>query len=217
MIRDAISQYEEALAQFELDRIPGTWILDTVPDLESVKQGIGLSLPPAAATMRYSANIKTDAVIRWGFYALTRVVRKILKKPMGIKGDEELKALEDGIRRMKRETERSILEHFKDYQENIKFQYMLRLVDAAGVHLFEDLTECFRIYVSDLKELIDSMGNKRSGRVELGETLAAVEAALEAMQPRIAALRLDVAGMRGGELLSGQERQILDGHKRTIG
>ena len=197
MVRDAIGQYEEALDQFELDRIPEKWTLDTVPDLENVKQGIGLSLPPAAATMRYSANIKTDAVIRWGLYALTGLVRKILRKPMGVKGDEELRALKDGIRRMKRETERSILEHFKDYQENIKFQYMLRLVDAASARLYEGLTECFRIYVSDLKELIDSMGSERSDRERLGESLGAVETALAAMQHRIEALRLDVDSMRG--------------------
>jgi hypothetical protein len=197
MVRDAVNQYEEVLAQFELDRIPGKWAMDAVPDLESVKQGIDLNLPPAAATMRYSANIKTDAVIRWGFYALTRVVRKILKKPMGIRGDEELKALKDGIRRMKRETERSIMEHFRDYKENLKFQYMQRLVDAAGIHLYEALTECFRMYVSDLKELIDSMGNERSDRAQLGDTLGVVETALVAMQPRIETLRLDVGSMRG--------------------
>jgi len=206
MVRDAVGRYEEALAQFELDRIPGKWTLDTVPDLESVKMGIGLSLPPAAATMRYSANIKTDAVIRWGLYALTRVVRKVLKKPTGIRGDEELKALKDGIRRMKRETERSILEHFKDYQENIKFQYMLRLVDAAGARLFEGLTECFKIYVSDLKGLIDSMGSERSDREHLVASLGAVETDLEAMRPRIEDLRMEVAGMRG-EPSPGNERR----------
>jgi hypothetical protein len=206
MVRDAVSRYEEALAQFELERIPGKWALDTVPDLENVKMGIGLSLPPAAATMRYSANIKTDAVIRWGLFALTRVVRKILKKPTGIQGDEELKALKAGIRRMRRETERSILEHFKDYQENIKFQYMLRLVDAAGARLFEGLTECFKVYVSDLKELIDSMGSERSDREHLGEALGGVESALEAMRSRIETLRKDVAGMRG-EPHSGDGRQ----------
>jgi hypothetical protein len=107
---------------------------------------------------------------------------------------------------MKRETERSILEHFKDYQENIKFQYMLRLVDAAGARLFEGLTECFKIYVSDLKGLIDSMGNERSDREHLVESLGAVEAALEAMRPRIEDLRMDVAGMRG-EPSPGNERR----------
>jgi GTPase SAR1 family protein len=205
MVRDAVSRYEEVLAQFELDRNPGKWALDTVPDLETVKQGIGLSLPSAAATMRYSANIKADAVLHWGLYSLLGVVRKILKKSTGVKGDQELKALADGIRRMKRETERSILEHFKDYKENIKFQYMLRLVDAAGARLFEGLTDCFRVYVSDLKSLIDTMGDERSDRVRLGESLGDVEAALTAMQPRILAMRRDVDGMRA-ESPSDRER-----------
>jgi GTPase SAR1 family protein len=208
MVRDAVNQYEEALAQFELDRIPGQCSFDTVPDLESIKQSIGLSLPPAAATMRYSANIKTDAVIRFGFYALLRVVRKALKKPMGIKGDEELKALEDGIRRMKRETERSILERFRDYQENIKFQYILRLVDAAGSRLYEGLTEQFRVYVSDLKELIDSMSSERSDKEQVGEALGAIEAAVGAIQSRIETIRRDVSLMRG-DVDSGQERSAM--------
>ncbi len=205
MVRDAVNQYEEALAQFELDRIPGQCAFDTIPDLESIKQSIGLSLPPAAATMRYSANIKTDAVIRLGFYALARLVRKALKKPMGIKGDEELKALKDGIRRMKRETERSILEHFRDYQENIKFQYMLRLVDAAASRLFEALTEHFRIYVSDLKELIDSMSSERSDKEHVAEALGAIEAAVGAMQFQVESMRRDVSRMRT-DLDSGEER-----------
>ena len=190
------NQYEEALAQFELDRIPGQVAFDTVPDLESIKQSMGLSLPPAAATMRYSANIKTDAVIRFGIYALLRVVRKALKKPLGAKGDEEIKALQDGVRRMKRETERSILEHFKDYQENIKFQYVLRLLDVAGSRLFEGLTEHFRIYVSDLNELIDSMSSERSDKEQVGEALGSIEAALSAIHSQIESLRRDVDQLR---------------------
>ncbi len=204
MVRDAVNQYDEALAQFELDLIPGQWAFDAVPDLENIKQSIGLSLPPAAATMRYSANIKTDAVVRLGLYALLRVVRKALKKPMGAKGDEELRALKDGIRRMKRETERSILEHFRDYQENIKFQYMLRLLDAAGGRLFEGLTEHFRMYVSDLSALIDSMGSERSDKEQVGEALGAIEAALGAMQSRVEAMRREVNRMRADVDSSGE-------------
>ncbi len=199
MVRDAVNQYEEVLAQFELDRIPGQYSFDTIPDIENIKQSIGLTLPPAAATMRYSANIKTDAVIHFGFYTLLRVVRKALKKPLGAKGDEELKALQDGIRRMKRETERSIQEHFKDYQENIKFQYILRLVDAAGSRLFEALTEHFRVYLSDLKELIESMSGEHNDKEKIGHALGAVENAVEAIKSRIESLRRDVDLMRGDE------------------
>ena len=198
MVRDAISQYEDALGQFDLDQLPGRHVsFDTVPDLEDIKASVGLSLPPAAATMRYSANIKTDAVIRLGLYTLLRVVRKAMKKPLSAKGDEEIKALKDGIRRMKRETERSILEHFKDYQENIKFQYVLRLVDAAGSRLFESLTQHFRIYVSDLKSLADSMNSEHSDKAQVIETLAAIGRAIEEMQSRVDTVRRQVVKMRG--------------------
>ena len=197
MVDDAINRYEGALAQLDTSRWPGgASSFDSVPDLESVKRAIGLSLPPAAATMRYSAHIKTDAVLRLGLYALLRLVRRALKKPLGERGDEQIQALQDGIRRMKRETERSIQEHFKDYQENIKFQYLRKLVDAAGQHLFEGLAEHFQIYVSDLKVLAQSMHGERSDKEQIIEALRAITQAMAGIQGRIETLRHDVGDMR---------------------
>jgi hypothetical protein len=197
MVHDAISQYEGALAQLDTVRWPaGASSFDSVPDLESVKRSIGLSLPPAAATMRYSAHIKTDAVLRLGLYALLRFVRRALKKPLGEKGDEQIQALVDGIRRMKRETERSIQEHFRDYQENIKFQYLRKLVDAAGQHLFESLTEHFQIYVSDLKTLAESMHGERSDKEQIIKALHEIAEDMAGIQSRIETLRRDVGEMR---------------------
>ena len=197
MVDDAINRYDDALAQLDTTRWPGgASSFDSVPDLESVKRSIGLSLPPAAATMRYSAQIKTDAVLRLGWYALLRLVRRALKKPLGEMGDEQIQALQDGIRRMKRETERSIQEHFRDYQENIKFQYLRKLVDAAGQHLFESLAEHFQIYVSDLKTLAQSMHGERSDKEQIIEALRAITADMAGIQSRIEALRRDVGEMR---------------------
>jgi GTPase SAR1 family protein len=197
MINDAVRQYEGALAQLDTTRWPGgASSFDTVPDLESVKRSIGLSLPPAAATMRYSAQIKTDAIVRMGLYAVLRLVRRALKKPLGERGDDQIQALEDGIRRMKRETERSIQAHFRDYQENIKFQYLRKLVDAAGRHLFEGLTEHFQIYVSDLKTLAESMHGERSDKEQIIEALREIKAAVASIQSRIETLRHDVDEMR---------------------
>jgi GTPase SAR1 family protein len=208
MVRDAVNQYEDALGQFELERIPGQLAFDTVPDLESIKHSIGLNLPAAAATMRYSAHIKTDAVMRLGLYALLRVTRRILKKPLGERGDEEIKALEDGIHRMKRETERSILEHFRDYQENVKFQYIQRLVDAAGSRLFEELTEHFKIYLSDLKTLVQFMSSERSDREQVSAASGEIEGAVKSLQAEIEGLRQDVDRMRGSQG-GGRERPIM--------
>jgi GTPase SAR1 family protein len=199
MVRDAVNQYEATLSQFSLDRIPVHKVFDTVPNMDDIKSSVGLALPPAAATMRYSAHIKTDAVMRLGIYALLRVMRKVLKKSTGVKGDEEIKALKDGIRRMKKETQRSVNAHFIDYRENVKFQYMLRLVDASSNRLFEGLTDHFRVYLSDLTGLIDSMGSERQDKEQLGASLGAIEAEGSRIGTQIDALRRDVQLLRGDD------------------
>ncbi len=205
MVRDAVEQYEKALTQYGLEQVTGHWAMETVPDMESIKQAIDLKLPPAAATMRYSAHIKTEAVLRFGAYALLRLVRKVLKKQTEEKSVEALQALKGGIRRMKRETERSVFEHFKDYQENIKFQYMLRLVKETSSRLYEGLTDHFQIYVSDLDGVISSMGSERDDRQAMDEALAQIENTIAPLKKRIQSLRNDIRLMRGhGADLDGE-------------
>ena len=146
--------------------------------------------------MHYSAHMKTDAVLHLGAYALLRIIRKVFKKPIGKRGSEEIKALKDGIRRLKRETELSVYAHFKDYRENIKYQYMLRLVNATSAKLFEGLTEHFNVYVTDLNVLVDSMGLVRSDKEQLDQALQAVEGSIKLMEQQLDALRRDVNQMR---------------------
>jgi hypothetical protein len=124
MINDALQQYETAMAKFGLPQGPGSLHFDTVSDIEAVKHSLGITLPPATASMRYSAQIKTEAILRLGVFSLLQVVRKALKKADSGRYDDTLNALKGGIRRMKRETERSINDHFKDNRENLKYQYM---------------------------------------------------------------------------------------------
>lgn len=197
MVRDAVQQYEKALMQFDLEQLPYGWAFDSVPDIDNIKLSIGLELPPASATMRYSAHIKTDAIMRLGFFTLLRVVSKVFKKQAQEKGLEEIQALGGAVRRMKRETERSVYEHFRDYQENIKFQYMLRLVDATGSRLFESLTEHFRIHVSDLDEVIATMGSDRKDKKQVDESLEGIEKIICSASSQIDKLRHDIDRMRG--------------------
>lgn len=195
MVRNALSQYEETLRNFGIAAVGESWDLDPTPDIEIVKQAIGLSLPPAAATMRYSTQIKTEAVARLGLYSLGQLFRKILKKPIGGEHEREIKALHDGVRRMRRETERSIVAHFKDYQENFKFQYMLRLIDAAGERLYESLLGNFQGYLSDLNALIETIGSQRSDKKQLDEALGAIGDNIDALRAKIDGLRGSIAQM----------------------
>lgn len=189
MVINTLKQYEESLVQFGMTSVMDQWKMDVSADLESLKQAIGLTLQPAAASMRYSAHIKTEAIARLGFYSLVKVIRKALKKPLGKEYEEQMKALADGVRRTKRETERSLIAHFKDYRENIKFQYMLRLADAASERLFETLVGHFRGYLSDLNALIDNVSSDRGDKDQLIDTFSDIEKKIEGTREKIRDVR----------------------------
>lgn len=198
MVRDAVQQYEGAMAQYDFEKISDQLTFNTAPDLDAIKQSKGLVLPPAAASMHYSAHIKTDAVMRLGVFSLVRFFRRVFKKEAAGQSETSLRALKGGIQRMKRETERSLIAHFKDYQENIKFQYILPLVDAAGNRLFEALTERFNGYVANLSALMDTMGVERSDQAAVESHLVEINQVIaDTLKPQIATLRQDMLQLRG--------------------
>ena len=145
MIDEALKQYAGAMDEgtMALRRSPSP--ISIGPNLETIRKMAGLALPPAAATMRYSAQIKTEAIMRFGFYKIVNMVKKAMKRSAEKIHQEQFLALASGVRRMKRETERSILFHLKDYKENIKFQYMLKLADASATALYRQMLERFDI------------------------------------------------------------------------
>lgn len=197
MVRDAVQQYEGAMDKDHFARITGQLTFDTTPDIDTIKHSKGLVLPPAAATMRYSAHIKTEAVMRLGFFSIARFFRKALNKPIVGKDEEALRALKAGITRMKRETERSIVSHFKDYRENVKFQFMLPLADALGSRMFETLTERFNGYITNLKAITENIGNRHADKQMVGAQLNEIEDIISSqIKPTIDSLRRQVQCLR---------------------
>jgi GTPase SAR1 family protein len=198
MARTALARYEAELVRIGLPHKLGEWSFNPDLDMESLKQLVGLSIPAAAATMSYTTQIRTEAIVRLGVYNLVRYFRKLLNKPVGEESVEGLRALKDGIRRMRRETERSLLAHFKDYQENFKFQYVLKLVDVAGSRLVETLTEQFSGYVGDLKKMVATIGDRRGEKERIDSQLAVIEEGVAALQTRLVQLRQVLLRMREG-------------------
>jgi GTPase SAR1 family protein len=195
IVRDALMQYEEALRQFGLGGAFSDWTLRTDSDLEAVKQRANLELPPAAASMHYSAQIRTKAVLRLGYYSFLRGIRKMFRKTVTAENAEEIRALKVGIRNMKEETERSLISHFKDYRENIKFQYIQRLAEAAGNRLFEMLTEQFGGYVGDVKGLAAAISERRNDKEKLDKKLASMEESVSMQQAQVEAVRIEIQSL----------------------
>jgi GTPase SAR1 family protein len=145
-----------------------------LPDLDDVKRVAGAALPSAVASIRYSARVKTEAFFRFGCYSVLEFCRRVLKQAARNKRPgEALHALHDGITRIRRETEGTILFHFKNYQENVKYQYLFKMCDALAGSLLSAAGDRCRSYGDDLTRLIDlagrSEGERQQAIVALGE------------------------------------------------
>jgi hypothetical protein len=197
MIEEALKPVTAAVNDEKNDQRSMHSAIRIVPELDAIRKMAGLSLPPAAATMRYSAQIKTEAVMRFGFYKLVNLVKKAMKKTGDKAHGEQFLALASAIKRMKRETERSILFHMKDYRENMKYQYMLKLADAAASALYGQVQERFQHHGADLSRLVDLMGEERLDKQEVSASLARMGEASQSLQDKISNLRSDLEQLNG--------------------
>jgi len=154
-------------------------------DIDTVKTITGLRLPPATAAMKYTARIETEAFMRLGFYTLVKLLKKFLKKPIGGKKEEAIFALKDGVMRIKRETEKSIVSHFKDYKENIKFQYIFKLVETVATKLHETLLDKFSMSVMDFSNLIELINYNQTDKERTAAAISGVETALQGISKRV--------------------------------
>jgi GTPase SAR1 family protein len=172
IILEAQEEYRRALGGLGIHASPAARHDIPPPDLETIKAGIALSMPPAADSMNYSARVRTEAVFRLGFYSLVKLVKKVFKKPIRSPREEQALALKDGLRRIKRETEEAVTFHFKNYRENLKFAYFFKLAEAVSSHLFHALGDRFQSYSADLVQMVSAINEKQ---IDKGQTLGALE------------------------------------------
>ncbi len=171
MVREAIATYNHMMSELGINRSNENVKNIDLPDISTIKSIAGLTLPPVAAYMRYTAKMKTEATMRLGLYKVVKIFKKLLNKPIQGKNEGEMLALRDGVLRMKREMEKSVISHLKDYQENIKFQYIYRLVEAESNSLYESLLDRFQVYGADLSSIVDLINNKMIDREQMSEMM----------------------------------------------
>jgi hypothetical protein len=189
MVQDAINEYNKMMGNFGIIKPRKNQGRIGLPDIDSIKGFAGLALPPAVASINYTARMKTEAVIRLGFYTVLKFFKKFLKKPIQSKNEQEVLALKDGVLRVKRETEKSVVFHFKDYQENIKFQYIYKLIEAASNSLYEALIDRFRVYVTDLSDTVELINNQLVDKKRAFEILKDMEQTSMKIDERINIIR----------------------------
>jgi GTPase SAR1 family protein len=197
MVKDAMSDYQASMADTGASQPDDLGSSMVLADLKVLKFKDKLSMPPVETTMRYSARIKTEAVMRLGLYSVIKVFQELLKKSKTRQNHRKHKALEDGFRRMKLETERSISVQFRDYQENVKFQYLFRLTDAMVYQLNDDLRERFQVYFTDASKMIETVKAEHVDKERIKEGLRKIGKTARDYRERIDRLRGDVESVLG--------------------
>ncbi len=198
LLREAISEYHLSLQTIGLESSVTSIENMPLPDLECVKTTSGLKLPPAGITLRYSARIKSEAVLRMGAYTMLTWIRRLLKKPFRNREDDGLMALRDAVERMKSETERSMDGHFRDYRENIKFQYLFKLVDATASVLHQNIMERFRSYSADSSEITSFARNHQTDKTGILDALTRFGNTTDDIRNRMGRIRNRLTPESGG-------------------
>ena len=185
LVQDALAEYGNIVGDLGINLSYEMPEKIKMKDIDSIKRLTGLTLPPAVAAMRYSARIKSEATIFFGYYKFVGFIKRLFKTSTQNKKSERIYALNDGILRMKRETEKSVKFHFKDYKENIKFQYIFKLTDAISDNLYETFIERFQSCFTDLAKMAELVGKKQIDKETTTKLLEKMEQSSKQVNEKI--------------------------------
>jgi hypothetical protein len=162
------------------------------PRMDSIIKSSGTIPPPLVTALHYSAKVRTEAVMRLGFYRALKNVKALFKKSAEPKGKQALKALENAANRIKRETEKSVVFNLKDYRENLKFRYLFKLVEATSEGFAEAVLERFQAYFSDLSATIEGIGTNQKNKTRALKILDDMDQVCRTLDARIGKVRKEI-------------------------
>jgi GTPase SAR1 family protein len=164
MLSDAYDEYIRMMKKLGVSLNLEAQPKIALPDMVAQLQQSGLNPPKLVTTMHYSARIKTVAILRLGVYSLQRNIKKILKKPADKRAEVFRQALRSGTQQMKRETLKSVVEQLKDFRENLKFAFLLKLVEKFAENLSDLMIDHFQLFFTDLSAVADRLDSTKADR-----------------------------------------------------
>lgn len=193
IVRDTFTRYEDTLADLGVELAENVFDGSYALDIETIKRKAGLAVPPLVSSLTYTTKIRTEAVMRLGYYNMIKVIKKLFKRPIESEKEGQMRALSDGVTRIKQETERSLVFHLGDYRENLKFQYIFKLVDVAATNLLDLLFDRFRIFTTDISEMQELVGKEHTVRADAIDALTVIGDSLTRISGRLDTLRMKIA------------------------
>jgi len=198
MIKDAVDQQQRTVKSLGINIQERPFKAVRSPDVAMVKSDAQLSIPRLTTAMRYTARIKTEAILRLGFYNTVKTVKKFLKKPVSEGPESAIRSLEDSVRRIKEQMQESVRDHFMDYKENLKYQYVFKLVDTISDRLYEALIDRMQAFSGSLVDMKSVIQKQRLEKDELLEQFAYMGSSLAVVSDQIK----DVESLIGNSRIS---------------
>jgi hypothetical protein len=127
-----------------------------------------------------------------GFYRLVTGFKKVLKKPVR-RGEEDVRALKDGMVGIRRETQHSLLFHLKDYQENLKFKYLFHVIETAAQRLSQAVTQQLQAYSADFGALSERVILQQGDKERAAAVLEEMSRNCRRMGEQISRLKQDMS------------------------
>ncbi len=192
LMGNALQKYEEALENVGISSRKNTFDERYSIDLKNLKKRIKCNIPKLVSSLRYTAKIRTEAIMRLKYYNLVKLIKKVLKKNIQNEKAGEILALKDGVKRIKKETTSSIISSLNNYKENLKFLYLFRLIDETPKILNGMLLDRFHIFTVDISATADSIGTEQSAKEDAINRLELMDDSLQTLSSRILHLREDM-------------------------
>ena len=163
-----------------------------IPGVASLLRSSGVIHPPLVSAINYTARLRTEALLRRGFYRVLRGFKKVLKKTSH-EGEEDLRALREGLAHIRRETVQSLILELRDYRENIKFKYLFIQIELAAGRLSEVVAEQLQAYAADFGALAQRMSARQEDKAKAVAVLADMAQECRRIQEAIDRLKRDIA------------------------
>jgi hypothetical protein len=193
IVAQGLADLRNVLDDFGIDSpIEKSLQTQALPGVADVREAAGLKLPAPVTFLKYSAKIRTEAFVHLSFFSALNVFAKAIRIKKQNSQNAHLKALQKSVRRMKKQTEESILFQCKNYRENLKFSYLYKLTEEVSLRLAEPLMDRFRTFGDSTTEMSTHLNRQKTDRDRAAEKIKELEIAARSTGDKIALLRNEI-------------------------
>jgi len=189
LVRETLQRYKETIKTLGMPAVEYTPGEIHAINAENLRKRARLNVPPLVSPLRYTARVRAEAVMRLGFYNFIKIIKKSFRRQIQNKSEGGILALRDGVKRIKQETERSMIFHLGDYKENLKFQYLFIFTDVVSSDLMDKLFDRFRIFTMDISEMAGFIDRDQNDKGKILAVLRSVEKESQKILDNIARLK----------------------------